>query len=287
VEQLGRIARALVSDGRWHRYLALAIAFAIGCGLLSWWQFSRRADTAEANALITSNAAAAPVPLADLLTSRTAYRPALQWRTVEVEGTYLTHDQLLVRNRVDPDGDPGFEVLTPLRLTDGSVFVLDRGWVSIGTTQDRPDVVPAAPSGTVTVRARLQADEGPLAGRTAPAGEIPSIDLAAVARRVALPTYTGAYGQVRSEVPAAAGTPPQRVEPQPADTGVDEGTHLSYGIQWIIFGLLGFGALGWSIRRDLLDAGDEVVTAAEERAVARRARRAPSDESVEDALSER
>jgi cytochrome oxidase assembly protein ShyY1 len=286
VEQFGRILRALVADGRWHRSLALAVAFAIGCGLLSWWQFSRRADTAEANALIASNASAAPVPLTDLLRGATAFRSTQQWRTVEVQGTYLTGDQLLVRNRVDPNGDPGFEVLTPLLLADGSVFVLDRGWVSIGTQQDRPDSVPAAPSGTVTVLARLQQDEGPLAGRTAPSGEIPSIDLKAVAKDVGRTTYTGAYGQVRSESPAAARAP-QRIQPQATGTGVDEGTHLSYAIQWIVFALLGFGALGWSIRRDLLDAGDEVVTAAEERAVLRRSKRAPSDESVEDALSGR
>ncbi|MBW4041650.1 MAG: SURF1 family protein [Acidobacteria bacterium] len=276
--------RALVSDGRWYRYLALAVAFAIGCGLLSWWQFSRRAETAAANALISHNASAAPVPLTDLLTSTTAWRSTLQWRTVRVQGTYLAQDQLLVRNRVDPNGDPGFEVLTPLRLADGSVFVLDRGWVPVGTKQDRPDSVPAAPSGTVTVLARLQSDEGPLAGRTAPSGEIPSIDLQQVAKDVRATTYTGAYGQVRSESPAPASTP-QRIEPQAASTGVDEGTHLSYAIQWIVFALLGFGALGWSIRRDLLDTGDEVVTAAEERAEVRRSKRAPSDEAVEDELT--
>jgi cytochrome oxidase assembly protein ShyY1 len=286
VEQTARILRALVSDGRWHRYLALAVAFAVGCGLLSWWQFSRRTETVEANALITANAAAPAAPLTELLPSRGSYRAALQWRTVTVEGVYLPEDQLLVRNRVSPDGDPGFEVLTPFRLADGTVFVLDRGWVPIGTKQDKPDVVPAAPEGTVVVEASLQADEGPFAGRTAPAGEIPSVDLATVAQQVGLPTYTGAYGQVRSESPAAA-TAPRRIEPRAADTGVDEGTHLSYAIQWILFALLGFGALGWSIRRDLLDAGDEVVTAAEERAVARRARRAPSDESVEDELTAR
>ena len=130
--------------------------------------------------------------------------------------------------------------------------------------------MPAPPSGTVTVEARLQQNEGPLAGRTAPSGEIPSIDLAAVAKQLGAPTYTGAYGQVRSESPSAPIDEMQRIVPQPEDTGVDTGTHLSYAIQWIIFALLGFGALGWSIRRDLLDAGDEVVTAAEERAIVRR-----------------
>ena len=57
-KQLGPILRALVEDGRWRRYLALAVAFAIGCGLLSWWQFARRHETAEANALIVANASA-------------------------------------------------------------------------------------------------------------------------------------------------------------------------------------------------------------------------------------
>ena len=183
MEQLSRILRALVSDGRWRRSLALAIAFAIGCGLLSWWQFSRRAETAAANALITSSAAAAPVPLDELLRSRTAYRSTLQWRTVEVRGTYLTQDELLVRNRVDPDGDPGFEVLTPLRLADGTVFVLDRGWVSIGTKQDRPDSVPPAPSGTVTVEARLQADEGPCLDCFSSGEALTNVDLEESARR--------------------------------------------------------------------------------------------------------
>ena len=50
--------------------------------------------------------------------------------------------------------------LTPLRLDDGSVFVLDRGWVSIGTKQDAPDSVPAAPAGRVAVRALLRTRRG-------------------------------------------------------------------------------------------------------------------------------
>ena len=54
-------------------YLALAIAFAIGCGLLSWWQFARRTETAEANALVVANYDAAPRPLGDVLRGLGAY----------------------------------------------------------------------------------------------------------------------------------------------------------------------------------------------------------------------
>ncbi|MFD1721025.1 SURF1 family protein [Amnibacterium endophyticum] len=283
MRQVGRIAAALVSNGRWRRSLALVIGFAIGCGLLSWWQFARREETAQASALIAANTTAPPATLAELLPSLTAWDPGERWRTVRVSGEYLTDRQLLVRNRVQ-DGNPGFEVLTPFRLDDGDVLVLDRGWVSVGTTQDAPDSVPAPPSGRVVVDARLQGDEGPLAGRTAPAGQIPSIDLQQVARDVGAPTYTGAYGQVASESPQPAEVP-SRIVPD-TQTGVDEGTHLSYAIQWILFAMLGFLALAWSVRRELQDAGDEVILAADARAAVRRSRRAPSDEAVEDALEE-
>ncbi len=182
-------------------------------------------------------------------------------------------------------------MLTPLRLADGSVFVLDRGWVSIGTKQDRPDSVrPHRPRARSPCEARLQAERGPARGPHRavrrdpvhrPDGRSPSdVGAADLHGRV----RAGAVG-----VPGrAAGAPPQRIEPQPADTGVDEGTHLSYAIQWILFALLGFGALGWSIRRDLLDAGDEVVTAAEERARRSAGRSArPPTSRVEDELDRR
>ena len=61
----------------------------------------------------------------------------------------------------------------------------------------------------------------------------------------------------------------------------------SYAVQWILFALLGFGGLAWSIRRSLRDAGDEVILAADARAAARRSKRAPSDEETEDALIDR
>jgi prephenate dehydrogenase len=63
--------------------------------------------------------------------------------------------------------------------------------------------------------------------------------------------------------------------------------HLSYALQWIFFAVVGFGLLGWSIRRDLRDAGDAAVLAADERARQRRTGRAPTDEAAEDALLDR
>jgi cytochrome oxidase assembly protein ShyY1 len=282
VRQVLAIVRAIGADGRWRRTLALAVAFAIGCGLLSWWQFARREETARANALVEANYQAPARPLDQVLPRPSSYDASRQeWLPVEARGTYLTDRQLLVRDR-QAGGNPGFEVLTPLRLTDGRVFVIDRGFLSVGTKQDRPDVVPAPPAGTVTVVARLKADEGPIPGRTATAGEIPSIDLKAIARTLHTPTYTAAYGLMRSEAPAAAVNPTPLDPPSFADA---EGTHLSYAIQWILFALIAFGMLGWSVRRELLEAGDPAVTGTDEDRANRR--RVETDESVEDALIDR
>ncbi len=169
MHQITAVLRALARDGRWRRPLALAIVFAIGCGLLSWWQFARRTETAEANALVVANYDATPQPLGDVLHGLGSYTPGQQWRQVRATGVYLLQDQLLVRDR-QLDGNPGFEVLTPLRLDDGRVFVVDRGFLNIGTKQDRPDQIPAPQTGRVTVTARLQANEHAIPGRSAPPG---------------------------------------------------------------------------------------------------------------------
>lgn len=277
MDQVGAILRALVRDGRWRRSLALAVLFALGCAGLSWWQFARSEDAASANRQVAANWDAAPLPLREVLPDRAAWRPDVEWRPVLLRGVYVPDEQQLVRNR-PLNGAPGFDVLVPLRLEDGSRFVVNRGWVPIGTGQDKPDVVPAPPSGAVTVVARLRPSE-PARPGTPPIGEVQSVDLPGIAGRLGAPAWTGAYGDLRSESPPASGTP--AAAPRPS---ANEGMHLSYALQWILFAVLGFGMLGWSIRRDLRDAGDEAVLAADLRTERRRAHRAPSDEAAEDAL---
>ena len=276
------IAGLVLKEGRFRRSLALAVLFALLCAGLSWWQFSREHDTAALNARIAANWGADPVPVDELLPALTSYSTARQWRSVELHGRYLVEEQRLVRNR-PLNGRPGFEVLTPLLLDSGRIFVVDRGWVSIGATHDRPDFVPAPPLGRVTVSARLQQTEPDLVGRGAPAGEIADIDLPLLARSLSAPTYTGAYGLVRAEDPEPSIVPVPEAQPS-ADLGTDEGTHLSYAIQWIIFALIGFGALTLTVRQDLRDRGDPDVLEADDRAAVRRMKRAPSDDEVEDAL---
>ena len=97
---------------RWGGYVALTIVFAIVCGLLSWWQWSRRDDAVDEIAKVEANYDAAPAALPDLLPDLGAADDSVEWRPVELTGEYLIEEQLLVRNR-PRNSLPGFEVLVP------------------------------------------------------------------------------------------------------------------------------------------------------------------------------
>ncbi|HEU0206757.1 MAG TPA: SURF1 family cytochrome oxidase biogenesis protein [Pseudolysinimonas sp.] len=264
---------------RWGAYLLLVVVFAFACGLLSWWQWDRRAETLAEGTLVTRNYESAPVALDTLLPRLGSWKAGDEWRPVELKGRYLTDEKLLVRNRVF-NANPGFEVLVPFQLDDGRVFVVDRGWLPIGSKQDTPDHVPAPPTGEVTVVVRLQQSEPVLPGRSAPHGQIPEINAATVASMAgtAGSTYTGAYGLLARETPAPADRPAAVQEPV-----IDEGPHLSYAIQWIAFAVLAFFGLVWAYRRE------KRINAlpAEQRAAARAPKARSSDTDAEDAILDR
>lgn len=267
---------------RWFGYLALVVVFAIACVFLSMWQFARREEAREAIERVEQNWESAPVALAEVLPDPDALDPDDTWRSVQLRGEYLADEQLLVRGRPF-EGRPGFEVLVPFRADDGTVLVVDRGWVPVGSSQDSPDAVPAAPEGPVTVVVRLKPGEPVIPGRTAPEGQVATIHLPTIAEIAGDDIVTGAYGLLAQEQPAVPRPAPY---PRPA---ADEGAHLSYAFQWVAFGVLAFIGLGWAIRREYRlrneDAPD--VRAREEARARRAAGRAPSDDEVEDALLDR
>lgn len=268
---------------RWAGYLAITILFAAVSSGLGTWQLARRAEARAEISRVDTNYDARPVPVAEALDDLDAFDDSQKWLPVELNGTYLTDEQMLVRNR-PLNMSPGFEVLTPILMEDGSVFIVDRGWLPTGQEQDAPDDVPAPPEGQVTVVARLKAAEPSLPGRSARGNQVATINLTDIAGRLDLPVYTGAYGLLASEDPAVAATPVLSTRPER-----DEGPHLSYAFQWFVFALLAFVGLGWAVREEYrsVNADDpEERERAAERA-RRKAARPLSDADAEDALLER
>ncbi len=263
---------------RWLGYLVLTVLFAIVCSGLGVWQLARRAEALTEVSKIDANFDSSPIPISRALPNVGAFDESQKWLPVVMTGTYLTAEELLVRNR-PLNSNPGFEVLTPLRLADGTVFLVDRGWVPTGQSQDAPDVVPTAPAGNVTVVVRLKSGEPSLEGRSASGNQIATINLGEIAERLGASTFTGAYGLMASEDPAPAKRPVAVTRPVR-----DEGPHLSYAFQWFVFGLLAFVGLGWAIREEYRSVNvDNPVE--RERATERARRRASkprSDAEIED-----
>ncbi|GAA2023756.1 hypothetical protein GCM10009819_03150 [Agromyces tropicus] len=223
---------------RWAGYLALVIVFAIACSALGTWQLNRRAEALAEVARIDANYDAEPIPLADALPDPAGFDIDQRWQVVSASGKYLTQAEVVVRNRPF-QGSTGFEVITPFLLDDGTVFMVDRGWIP-QDSDGRPSEIAPPPSGEVEVVARLKAGEDTIAGRTSSGSELATIDLDEVSDRIGAPAYTGAYG-ILVQDGADAGDPPLAL-PRPVR---DEGPHLSYALQWFVFALLAFVALGW------------------------------------------
>ena len=242
-------------SSKWLGYLLLAAIFATACVFLGRWQMDRRAETlAEINRVV-SNYSATPVPFAQARDQFNQLDPAKEWTQVELKGTYDTAGERIVRNR-PLNGQPGYEIVVPFRLTTGETVVVDRGWLPIGNKNPgSPDSVPSPPPGEVTAVVRLKHGE-PELQRGAPEGQLASIDLPTYAAQLGYPLMTGAYGQLASETPPAAEMPVAFPKPS-----TDEGTHLSYSLQWFAFGVLMFVGFGYAARQQArnaaIDAEDE------------------------------
>ncbi|MBP1136224.1 cytochrome oxidase assembly protein ShyY1 [Arthrobacter sp. PvP023] len=276
-------------SSKWLGYLLLAAIFATACVFLGRWQMDRRAETLAEINRVTSNYSATPLPFAAVEAQFSRLDADKEWTQVELMGRYDVSGQRVVRNR-PLNGQPGYEVVVPFKLTTGQTVIVDRGWLPIGNnTPGRPDSVPEPPAGEVTVVVRLKPGE-PELQRGAPDGQLASIDLPAYAAQLGYPVLTGAYGQLASETPAAATMPFPFPKPS-----VEEGTHLSYSLQWFAFGVLMFVGFGYAARQqarneeiDAQDAAEdgapEYAVAANRRRPAPRKRKNPTAEEEEDAI---
>ncbi|MFC7789627.1 SURF1 family cytochrome oxidase biogenesis protein [Microbacterium sp. MAHUQ-60] len=263
---------------RWGAYLLVAGAFAVVCALLSQWQFDRNEQTTKQIALVERNYDAPPVPLDDLIGPDGRLPDAAEWHPVELRGQYLSDQQLLARNRPH-GGTSAFEVLVPFQDRSGHVLLVDRGWVP-PAEDSSPGVVPAPPSGEVTVIVRLRPGEQlPASGRGAPEGQVPTINLPTIAELMNPGLVTGAYGQLASEDPA----PAKHLGGFDSPTE-DPGPHLSYAIQWIIFAVMGFAFIGYIIRTEIVKA-EEDAGERPRRAKRRRDHDADDEDALLDAVA--
>jgi cytochrome oxidase assembly protein ShyY1 len=226
--------------------LALAvIAFAYLCfTVLAPWQLGKNTKMSRENQQIEYSLNTAPVPLKTLLPQQDSTATDAQWRRVTATGHYLPDVQVLARLRV-VEGDPAFEVLAPFVVDGGPTVLVDRGYVRPEQGSHVPPI-PRPPDQTVTITARLR-DSEPTAQGKDPftrdgVQQVYSISTEQVAGLTKVP-LAGSYLQLLDSQPGGLGVIgiPQ----------LDAGPFLSYGIQWISFGIIAPILLGYFVYAEI------------------------------------
>ena len=239
---------------RWLAAAVLAIAAALVMVRLGEWQLHRYQERHAINTRIDSADSTTAVPLTSVVAPPTAAGTAgpgpgksVAWTKVTFSGRYDPAHEIQARGRT-VDGDVGFEILTPLLLSDGTAVLVDRGWVPA------PDAgalaaptVPAAPTGLVTVVGQIHLSESrptPIEHRD---GRLDTrrISVPPLAHEMPFPVY-GAYVLLTGQTPAN----------NPAFTEVpidheDDWQNAGYTVQWWLFACMALYAYVWYARKEV------------------------------------
>lgn len=220
---------------KWVLFSAVVLGLVVLMVNLALWQLRRLHERRAMNAEIVAAMHEDPA-------DATAPGPIRQWRTLTATGSYDESEQVLIRNR-SYQGQPGFHVVTPLKLADGRALLVNRGWIPLAEDGSTP-TPPAPPSGEVVVtgRARESQRRGAFfSPRDPPDGtlrQLYRVDVSRIAQQTPYPVISD-YVELLTTNPAATSRQPVLI-PAPE---LDEGPHLSYAFQWVFFS--GCAVAGW------------------------------------------
>ncbi len=225
----------------------VVVCFAVlAFDVLSPWQFSRNKEQVEQNAAIERSFTIAPQPLRKLVAPGAAPTADLEWRQVQLTGHYLPGAEMVARMRT-VQGEPAYEVLVPLRLTDGSAVLVDRGYLRPAEGAQVPGY-PPPPSGEVTVAGRLRLDEPDPRHREVVVQDgqrqVYEVNSHTVDAATGVRLESG-YVQLSDNTPGVLSALPL---PQ-----LDSGPFFSYALQWIVFGTMAPLGLGYFIWQELTE----------------------------------
>lgn len=229
---------------KWIGFHLLVVAAIVTMVNLGLWQLRRLDERQQFNTTVEARYDEPPVPIDELLDSDTNPED-VEWRPVTASGTYLPEETITIVNR-SQNGRAGMNVVVPMQLDDGSVLLVNRGFVPLSM-----EISPPVPATDVEILARLRASQekrlgqlsDPAEGHLEIAQRVDIDRLAAQLPGEVVPMYVDLTESNPSEVGGL---------PEPVATPVlGEGNHLSYAMQWLIFATA--VAVGWvlAVRRSI------------------------------------
>lgn len=229
------IWRTFLTPG-WVLAAILAVLFSwFAITWLSPWQLGKDHAIKERNEQIEKAFEGDPVDVDKLLASD-SYE---EWTRVTMTGHYLPDDELLLRLR-PVEGAPAFQSLVPFQLDNGETILVNRGWVPAadgGTTV--PELAPV-PSDPVTLLGMIRLSDT----STMEPIDDQGYTMVQTINTPQAATLTGTelvapYAQLLADQPGVLNPIPIPV--------LDRGNHLSYGLQWIAFGIMAPAGLAYFI----------------------------------------
>jgi cytochrome oxidase assembly protein ShyY1 len=224
---------------RWILSHLFVLACIVAMVFLGLWQLSRYHGRVKINHMLETRMAIAPAPIEKVIRPHEpdAIANHRAYRQVAVTGHFDNSNQILIQMEQDAENDPGYWLVTPLILSDGTAVAINRGFVPLGLDESGPLLQYRPPSGTVTVTGMLYPTQnrtgGPYDPATGPLHLLSRVDLHRWQRQLPYSLWP-LYVNLASSQPPQKGTYPQPV-PQPT---LDDGPHLNYAGQWAIFATL-------------------------------------------------
>ncbi len=231
--------------GRWSAswaMTALTLLAVIAFINLGRWQWHRAQYKSELAAAFRAGSAAVE-PLAG---RASATMP--RYTQVRAQGRYDGEHQFLLDN-MSHDGQPGYEVLTPLLLDDGRTLIVNRGWLPLTASRRQLPVIALDFSVTLTPAGKL--DALPVAGIAL--GHVPPAPGLQWPKLTSFPTMadlSAALGRPleTQQLLLNAGEPLGYLRDWRPNTSFGPERHISYAFQWWGFAALAlglYGALNW------------------------------------------
>jgi surfeit locus 1 family protein len=224
--------------GRDALLLAVVLAAAAGTARLGFWQLDRAAQKVALQTDTDTRQALPPLP-GDALARDTSAASDQVHRRIRLVGRWLQQHTVYLDNR-QMHGRPGFYVLTPLLLDDGTAVLVQRGWLGRDFIARDRIAAPPTPAGPVEVQGRLTRSPSRLYEFA------PSVS-GAIRQNVDLAPFAAEIGVVLRPLAllqesGAADDGLQRDWPRPA---ADVQKHYGYAFQWFALSALICGLHVW------------------------------------------
>lgn len=258
--------------------LVLAFTYA-AFSFLAPWQLGKNKDKNAFNQRLEQSLQTDPAPVTDVIPGDgESVGVEKEWTRVALQGQFLPDKEVLLRNR-PVESAHSYQSLTPFRLDGGQTVLVHRGWVAVEGDGAAPRLK-SAPNGEVKVTGFIRMSEGvPDAEPTESQGftqvtgmstkqisEATDEDLAADYVQLDSESVDRLNGMAGGDAGGDAGSgengdaPDLQALPLPH---LDGGTNLSYGIQWIAFGILAPVGLGWFVYAEMRERRREREESAE------------------------